>query len=81
VIYKFIANSQHLYLTNISLQEDYDCFKRQKVQMVIAIKSIGISKLDAFPYLQDTSIFLGSDLPTPVQMQGRRSLAKFEIRG
>jgi len=57
VIYQFIANSTTplSYIYIFLFQEDFECFKRQKVQMVIAIKLIGISKLDK----QDTSIFLG----------------------
>jgi len=57
VIYQFIANSTTPLSYTYLFQEDFECFKRQKVQMVIAIKSIGISKLDT--YSQDTSIFLG----------------------
>ena len=56
VIYQFIAKSTPLSYIFLFL-EDFECFKRQKIQMVLAIKSIGISKLDT--YSQDTSIFLG----------------------
>ena len=49
--------------------------------MVIAIKSIGITKLDTFPYLQDTSIFLGLEnhLFYPRETNQRRNEVKVAI--